>query len=145
MKEFAIDIQLRWADLDPNFHVRHSVYYDWGAQCRMAFFEKFNFTTALMQQLHVAPILFREECVFKKEIRSGDSISLDLKLVKSKRDYSRWTIQHTIKKEGKVTAAIITVDGTWIETNLRKLAVPPKEATLLFSEMSMSDDFSWID
>jgi len=145
MKEFAIDIQLRWADLDPNFHVRHSVYYDWAAQCRVSFFEKIKLTTERMQELHIGPILFREECVFKREVRSGDILSVDLKLAKSKRNYSRWTIQHTIKKGEEIIAALITVDGAWIDTNLRKLAVPPKEAITVFSEMPVSENFSWID
>ena len=42
MKEFKNSIQLRWSDLDPNFHVRHSVYYDWGAFCRIEFLNKFE-------------------------------------------------------------------------------------------------------
>jgi acyl-CoA thioesterase FadM len=37
MDTFLLPIQLRWADIDANFHVRHSVYYDWGAMCRMEF------------------------------------------------------------------------------------------------------------
>ena len=37
MEEFSLDIQLRWSDLDPNDHIRHSVYYDWGAMCRMEY------------------------------------------------------------------------------------------------------------
>ena len=37
MSEFNRMIQLRWSDLDPNFHIRHSVYYDWGAFVRVEF------------------------------------------------------------------------------------------------------------
>ena len=32
---FSKTISLRWADLDPNFHLRHSVYYDLGSQQRV--------------------------------------------------------------------------------------------------------------
>lgn len=39
MEKFIQEIQLRWSDLDPNFHLRHSVYYDWGAFCRIEFLE----------------------------------------------------------------------------------------------------------
>ena len=54
----------------------------------------------MMQRLHIGPIIFREECVFKKEIRLGDKITIDLHVDKAKKDYSRWTIQHT---SGKMT------------------------------------------
>ena len=32
--------RLRWSDLDPNGHVRHSVYYDWAATVRLAYLEQ---------------------------------------------------------------------------------------------------------
>ena len=41
LQSFVRPIQIRWADLDPNFHLRHSVYYDYGAYCRIGFFEEF--------------------------------------------------------------------------------------------------------
>jgi acyl-CoA thioesterase FadM len=32
MTSFSKELSFRWSDLDPNFHVRHSAYYDFGAQ-----------------------------------------------------------------------------------------------------------------
>jgi acyl-CoA thioesterase FadM len=31
MTSFSKQLSFRWSDLDPNFHVRHSAYYDFGA------------------------------------------------------------------------------------------------------------------
>src|SRR5688500_6174959 len=145
MEKFIINVQLRWSDLDPNFHLRHSVYYDWGALCRIEFLDKFGLNAGTMQQLHFGPILFREECVFRKEIRSGDKITIELKLVKAKKDYSRWSIQHTIRKNGDIVCAILTVDGAWINTNERKLAIPPPEVSSVFSQMPVEENFEWTD
>jgi acyl-CoA thioester hydrolase len=69
MKEFIKEIQMRWSDLDPNYHLRHSIYYDWGAFCRVEFFKESGFTTQLMQQLHFGPILLGKNVCSKK--RSG--------------------------------------------------------------------------
>ena len=145
MDEFKIDIQLRWSDLDPNFHLRHSVYYDWGAVCRVDFLDKYELNATAMQRLHTGPVLFREECVFKKEIRSGDKITIDLKLLKSRRDYSRWSVQHTIRKNGETISAILTVDGAWINSVERKLAVPTAEVKKAFSAMPLDENFQWTD
>ena len=94
-------VQIRWSDLDPNFHLRHSVYYDWGAYCRILFLNTHSLTADVMQQLHIGPIIFREECVFKKEIRLEDEITIDLQLTKSRKDFSRWSVRHHIvKKQG---------------------------------------------
>src|SRR5438034_2572809 len=145
MEKFTKEIQLRWSDLDPNFHLRHSVYYDWGAFCRIEFLKEFGLTANVMQQLHFGPILFREECVFKREIRDGDKITIDLTLLKARRDYSRWSIRHSIVKNEDIISAIVTVDGAWINTRERKLAMPPPEAEEVFSEMPVDENFQWLD
>lgn len=144
MKEFVMDIQLRWSDLDPNFHLRHSVYYDWGALCRIEFLNKFGLNTATLQKLHIGPILFREECVFRKEIRQGDTITIDLTLLKSRKDFSRWSIQHSIKKNGDILSAVVTVEGAWIDTLERKLAIPPVEIEKAFIQMPRGENFQWV-
>lgn len=145
MENFVKEIQIRWSDLDPNVHLRHSVYYDWGALSRIEFLYMHGLTASLMQQLHFGPILFREECVFKKEIRLGDKVTIGLKLLKAKRDYSRWSIQHDIIKNGDTVSAILTVDGAWIDTSLRKLATPPQQVTDVFSKMPLEAGFQWLD
>ena len=145
MKEFIKEVQVRWSDLDPNVHLRHSVYYDWGAFCRVAFFQEYKFTTETMAQLRIGPILFREECVFRKEIRLGDKVTIDLQLVRAKKDFSRWTIQHTIMKNGDSVAAILTVDGAWMDVVRRKLSTPPQEVVETYSHMTKKEDFQWVD
>jgi acyl-CoA thioester hydrolase len=145
MKNFIKDIQLRWSDLDPNFHLRHSIYFDWGAFCRIEFFREVGVTAHIMQQLHFGPILFREECVFKREIRDGDKITVDLSLLKARKDYSRWSLRHQIMKNGDTVSAIITVDGAWINTVERKLTLPPPIAEKVFSEMPADENFQWME
>jgi acyl-CoA thioester hydrolase len=143
MPVFSIPLQLRWADLDPNFHVRHSVYYDWAAMCRMNYLFENGLTPAVMQQLHFGPIIFREECVFKKEIKYGDNMSISLKLLKSRKDFSRWTIAHEIIKNNDTLCAIVSIDGAWMNTVERKLAIPPQQAIEVFQQMPAGDDFQW--
>jgi len=144
MDKFTMDVQLRWADLDPNFHLRHSVYYDWGAMCRIDFLKQFGVTAEVMTALGFGPIIFREECVFRKEIRLGDSITIDLKLLKAKRDFSRWTFQHHIYKDQNVLSAILTLDGAWINTKERKLFTPPHEVAVVFNQMPVDENFQWL-
>lgn len=137
-------MQVRWSDLDPNVHLRHSVYYDWGAFCRITFLNEQQLTAEVMQRLQIGPILFREECVFKKEIRLGDSVTISLELVKARKDFSRWTIRHTIMKNEDTVAAILTVEGAWLDVARRKLATPLVEVNNVFSSMPMAEDFQWI-
>ena len=144
MENFIVPIQVRWSDMDPNFHLRHSVYYDWGALCRIEFLYKYELTPDVMTKLHFGPILFREECVFRREIRLGDNVTINLELLKSRKDYSRWTIKHTIMKNGDVSA-ILTVDGAWLDTVKRKLTIPSGEVVRVFGQMPVSENFQWLD
>jgi acyl-CoA thioester hydrolase len=121
------------------------VYYDWGALSRIEFLYAHGLTAAVMQQLHFGPILFREECVFRKEIRLGDKVTIGLKLLKAKKDFSRWSIQHDIVKNDTIISAILTVDGAWIDTVQRKLAQPPEQVTTVFSAMPKGESFQWIE
>lgn len=145
MQNFSQEVQVRWSDLDPNVHLRHSVYYDWGAFCRISFLSEQKLTAEVMQRLQVGPILFREECVFRKEIRLGDKVTIDLQLLKARKDYSRWTIRHTIVRNGDTVAAVLTVDGAWLDIAKRKLATPPREVIDVFAAMPPDETFQWMD
>lgn len=144
MSEFSRIIQLRWSDLDPNFHIRHSVYYDWGAFVRVEFLNKYGLTSHVMQELKFGPIIFREECVFRREIRSGDEIKMNLLLSRSKKDFSRWSIQHQIEKADGTLCAVLTVDGAWMDVVRRKLASPPEKVHEVFSQMPKGEEFEWM-
>ena len=141
MNEFISNVEIRWSDLDPNFHLRHSVYYDFGAFSRIAFFTSNGITPEVMMQHNIGPILFREECIFKKEIRFEDKVAINIKLSKTKADYSRWTIVHEIFKNNDILAAIITVDGAWLDTQKRKLSVPPDVFNKTFEIISKTENF----
>lgn len=140
---YQMPLQIRWSDLDPNYHLRHSVYYDWGALCRISFLNEKGLTSTVMQRLQFGPIIFREECVFRKEIKHGDSISINLTLMKGRRDFSRWTISHEIRKADSTLCAVVTVDGAWLNITERKLFTPPAEVAAVFGQMPMGDHFEW--
>jgi acyl-CoA thioester hydrolase len=143
MEAFEKKLEIRWSDLDPNYHVRHSVYYDYGAYSRICFLNEHGITTTAMLAHNIGPILFREECVFKREIKFGDSIMINLKLDKALIDNSRWTMIHEIWINGDKLAAIITVDGAWLDTSLRKLAKPPHFFANAFEHIPKTDGFEY--
>lgn len=136
MTDYFKQIEIRWSDLDPNFHLRHSAYYDFGAYSRISFMNEHGITLQLLAQEHIGPVIFREECVFRKEIKFGDQVRINLKLEKAKDDFSRWTMVHEIWKNEDTLSAVITVDGAWMDTGHRKLTVPPKSFKEIFSVIS---------
>jgi acyl-CoA thioester hydrolase len=143
MDSYFKPLELRWSDLDANFHVRHSAYYDFGAYARICFLTDQGLTIDVMQQQRFGPILFREECSFRKELRLGDNVTVNVQLLRSRADFSRWSIQHQFFKNDQPAANLI-VDGAWINTDLRKLAPLPEEYRLAFDSMPKAENFEWI-
>ena len=140
---FTQAVEIRWSDLDPNYHVRHSVYYDMGAFIRINFLNAHKLTSEYMSSHDFGPILFREECVFRRELRLGDIVTIDLTLIKAKPDISRWSIQHILKRNNEL-AATLSVDGAWIDTKKRKLTIPPTLVHDTFSLMPRPGGFEWL-
>ncbi len=145
MSAFQIPLQVRWADLDPNFHLRHSVYYDWATMCRLSYLSQNGLTPAVMQQLQFGPVLFREECVFKKEIHFGDALFITIRIQKCRSDYSRWSIVHDIIKQDGTLCAIVTVEGAWLHLAQRKLCAPPALVKEIFEKMPLDENFQWAE
>ncbi|MCW2119626.1 acyl-CoA thioesterase [Flavobacterium sp. 7A] len=142
MTSFSKQISFRWADIDPNLHVRHSVYYDFGAQHRIEILEGLGLTMKMMFLQHFGPVIFREECVFRKEIKLSDTIFIHTKVAKMNADASRWTIVHELRNEKDELAATISVDGAWMDTKLRKLVNPVPDSIMeALSVFPKSDDF----
>jgi len=138
-----MNISLRWSDFDANMHLRHSAYYDFGATSRLDFFNAQGLTYELMQELHIGPILFREEALFKREVRLGDKLFINILVSKLRRDYSRFSFRHEITRDDGTLCAIITVDGAWLDTTLRKLTLPPESVVKSMEDALKSEDFEW--
>lgn len=124
MQAFSSVISIRWADIDANLHMRHSAYYDFGAQHRVEILAQHGLTLAMMQAQQFGPVLFREECLFKKEIHLTDKITISTCMAKMRAGGSRFTIQHLFTNEQGQRCALLTIDGAWIDTKLRKLLHP---------------------
>lgn len=142
---YSKPVEIRWSDLDPNFHMRHSVYYDFGAYIRMSCLTEFGLSTEVLMQHNLGPILLREECLFKREIHFKDVVSINLVLKQCTATYSRWTMQHEIIKNSNTVSAIITVDGAWMDTHKRRLAVPPAIVIPAMDKIPRASDFKVIE
>jgi acyl-CoA thioester hydrolase len=131
----AITYRTRWADMDPNGHMRHSAYADYAADQRVVLLSQWGYDVKRFAELRLGPILFREETKYLKEVSIGEEIRVDGRLASVNADGSRWSIVHTVFKADGRVAATITVDGAWLDLDRRKLTVPPAELTAAFASM----------
>jgi acyl-CoA thioester hydrolase len=139
--DFSIPLDVRWADLDPNGHVRHSVYYDWGATTRLTFLERQGVGPAWMARNSIGPVLFREEARFLRELRFGDALIMDVRVAAASVDGRKWRMSHRLLRGTELTATL-EVDGAWLDLKARKIAVPPVEMVRAFDGLARTEDFA---
>ncbi len=126
MDSIFLETKVLWAQIDANMHLRHSAYADFAAQARLEMLERLGMAANVMQVEKIGPILFREETVYLKEIRLGDTVKVSCLLSKCREDGSRWSFLQEVFRQDDVIAARITVDGAWIDMVKRKLTAPPE-------------------
>ncbi|MDB5008647.1 MAG: hypothetical protein JWP45_3040 [Mucilaginibacter sp.] len=133
--------QVLWSQIDANQHMRHSAYADFGAQARLTMLEKLGLNPATLLGSQIGPVLFREELLYLREVGINDYIKVTSELTKSRADGSRWSIRHEIFRGDGIKAAIINVDGAWIDLEKRKLTILPKALSDLFMVTPRSTDY----
>lgn len=135
---------LRWADIDANFHLRHSVYYDLGAAQRTDLLASLGIHLRDMQKGGYGPVLFREECRFLREIRIEDAIEVETSIAHLSRDFRKFAFEQRFLR-GEEACAILRVEGAWFDARIRKVAAPPQQVIDAIQQVVHTADFTWLD
>lgn len=133
--------QVLWSQVDANMHLRHSAYADFAAQARIAMLDKVGLEFKVFQSLKIGPILFREESVYLREVGINEMVRVTCELTKNRPDGSRWSFRQNIFRSDDVKAAVVHVDGAWIDVAKRKLIALPEEYAAKFLQIPRSEDF----
>ena len=134
---------LRWADIDANFHLRHTVYYDLGSEQRIRMLGAAGVTMGYMQEHSFGPVLFREECRFLREVRIEEPIDVELRITSLSRDFRKFAFQHRFLR-GEEVCAVVRVEGAWFNAATRKVFVPPQVLIDVLDRTPRTQDFEWI-
>lgn len=141
MDNFIYKAKIMWSQVDANMHLRHSAYADFAAQARIEILEILGFNSDVFIKNKIGPILFREELIYLKELRPNDSIHITCVLTKLNTDGSRWSFKQEIFRNDGVKAAIVNVDGAWIDTEKRKLTGLTNDLNEAFSKVPKDENF----
>lgn len=142
-KTFRKKIHVRWSDLDPNGHVRHSVYYDFAAQLRTELFIERGIKVQDMAAAGFGPVLFEEKASFRKELHFGDELYMTAALQAVREDYGRFAFVHEIWREDTLCSTV-EVFGAFIDLKARKLTLPPQSFIDKLSNLPRHADFKWL-
>ncbi len=141
---FKFSSPTRWADFDPNNHMRHSAYNDYAAESRVRFFKEYGLSLKEFNRLGLGPILFKEATNFYKEISIGDDITVEIFLKGASEFGERFKFIHKIYRGDGILSAEIEVYGAWIDLSKRKLTTPPVIILDVLDKLTKTDDFEII-
>jgi acyl-CoA thioester hydrolase len=140
-KTFSKAYQVRWADLDTNGHMRNSAYDDYAADARLHLLAEHGFSHERLTELALGPVIMRQEARYYRELRLGEGFSVVVLLAGMSQDGSRWKIQHKVLKAGGEQAALLSVEGTWLDLLSRKVAAPPPDLLAISEGLERTPNF----
>ncbi|MGI9532132.1 acyl-CoA thioesterase [Lutimonas sp.] len=141
---FKFSSPTRWADFDPNNHMRHTAYNDYAAESRVRLFDAYGLSLTEFNRLRVGPVLFKEETSFFREIGIGDNITVEVFLKGASELGERFKFVHKIFRGDGILSAEIEIYGAWIDLNKRKLTTPPGIILEVLEKLTKTDDFEKI-
>jgi acyl-CoA thioester hydrolase len=141
MENVFYEGKVLWSMVDANMHLRHSAYADFAAQARLEIIQSLGFTSDKLGELKIGPILFREELIYMREVKPNDIIKVTCQLTKARRDGSRWSFEQKLYRGDGIQAALINVDGAWIDIVKRRLTALPAEWAGKFMEIPKCENF----
>jgi len=121
--------------------MRHSAYTDYAAEARVRMFNEYGLNLIEFNKLNIGPILFREETIFRKEIRLSEDISVEVFLKGISENGERFKFSHKIFKTEGSLAAEVEIYGAWLDLKTRKLTKPPKIVLEALKDIERTEDF----
>jgi acyl-CoA thioester hydrolase len=133
---------IRWADLDPNGHMRHTAYMDYAAQARVGFLAADGFTMERFQKLRLGPVLLREETQYLREVRANQRITVTTEVSGLSPNRKHWRIRHRILNQDSELACLVNVQGAWLDLETRKIVPAPAELLQAMEQAPRTEDYA---
>lgn len=124
---FECRFEVRWADLDGNRHVRNTAFSEYATHTRFRLLASHGFDQARLESLRFGPVMMREEVRYRREVLFGDTLVVNFRCAGLSPDSSQWRVHQEVLRSDGREAAVLTIQGGWIDLDSRKPIVPPAE------------------
>jgi acyl-CoA thioester hydrolase len=139
MKTWFQTFRIDWDHLDGNLHVANTHYNCIATNARVAFMFECGYT--FNQTSVFAPVVLTDSISYRKELRLGDTGTVEILLSGLSTDDSKWKMRHLIKKSNGDTSCVIDSFCGWINLSKRKLSPPTGIFLEPFKRLQRTSDF----
>jgi acyl-CoA thioester hydrolase len=141
VNEYSRTYEIRWSDLDANGHVNYSAYLNAAGDVRYHFFSEHDFPPEKFEQLRMSPVYTAIHAEFFREVRLGETITINYTVSGFSPQGSRWRVHHDVLKHNVKKAVSLDVEGVILDLTTRKPVLPPPELLQLFHLIPRAKDF----
>lgn len=141
MDSYSTLYKVRWTDIDLNRHVNYAAYIEAATELRYQFFADHNLQPEVFEKLEVSPTYTSLTIDFLREVRLGETITLNFQLAGISETGIRWRIRHNFFKANGKKAVLLTLEGTIIHLKTRQPIAPTPEILAAFQDAPRSPDF----
>jgi acyl-CoA thioester hydrolase len=134
--------EVKWSEIDLNGHLRHTVYGDYAVDVRVHFLSEHGFTMQRLREAGIGPVILRDETRYLKEVLLGETVTVNAQLAGISDDSSHWIFQHEVMKSNRRRAAVLRVEGGWLDLQRRRLVAPPAGFEGLLEGLTHTEDYA---
>lgn len=138
---FECRIEVRWADLDGNRHVRNTAFSEYATHTRFGLLAAHGFDQARLEAVGFGPVMMREEIRYRREVRFGDVLVVNVRCAGLSVDGSQWRVHQDVLRPDGREAAALTIQGGWIDLATRRLVAPPAELAAVIHSLPRTRDY----
>jgi acyl-CoA thioester hydrolase len=126
---FECRFEVRWADMDGNRHVRNTAFSEYATHTRFRLLAAHGFDQADLERGRFGPVMMREEIRYRHEVLFGDAVTVTVRNAGLSADGSHWRVHQDVLRTDGRAAAVLTIQGGWLDLDSRMLIAPPAQLT----------------
>jgi acyl-CoA thioester hydrolase len=132
---------VRWSDLDANRHLRNTAFSEYATHTRLRMLQVHGFSQQSFETLRFGPVLFREDIRYRREVVFGDHVTVNVLIAGLSPDGSHWRVRQEVRREDGSEAAVLLIDGAWLDLDARRLTVPTPELVDILGRLPRTREF----
>jgi acyl-CoA thioester hydrolase len=140
-ESFECRFEVRWSDLDGNRHVRNTAFSEYATHARFRLLGAHGFGQAQLEAQRFGPVMMREEIRYKREVLFGEGLVVTVRCAGLSPDVSQWRVHQDVLRADGREAAVLTIQGGWMDLDTRKLIAPSAELASVLQSLPRTADY----
>ncbi len=142
MERYSKTFTVRWADCDVNGHMRNTAYSEYAIDLRVGYLAEHGWGFDRFVEGQIGPVLLREETDYLREVRLGETITVEYAALGLSPDNGLFKLQHDFTMANGKPCARIVLSGGWMDLRTRKLVPAPEPLARIMAGVPRAEGYA---